>query len=159
MAKTSKSVSEAQEKFAQAREVEKALSKEPVDNFFEPAPKRERPEGLEVVSSGASYWEFSDKQGNPKNTVFEGMYVADFLAPKDIDQGGGKITPAGSVIGYTCVDLNMGEMTILSNSYSITKAFTDDGFSKDTIWWIEFIERTVVKGRPFNRFYIAKCKK
>jgi len=155
MAKTTKSIEEAQKIFNKARETEEALKKEPVDNFLEEAPRarRERPKDLETVTSGATYWKFDEEP------VFEGHFVSKFLAPKDIPQAGGKVTKAGDVIGYNFVDSNTGEFVIISNSHAIDKALEGDGFNKETIWWIEFIAKEVVKGKPFNRFYIAKRAK
>lgn len=146
----SKKIEKSQEVFDAARQREAELTKTPVDTWEEPVRKRERPNDLVVVNTGASYWKFEDEP------VMEGCYVGPFLAPKDIPQSGGKITKKGEVIGHNFVVLATGEMTIIKTSYSIDKALNEDGFDKTTIWWLEFIEKTEVNGRPFNRFYIAK---
>lgn len=158
--KGSKSLTASQEVFDAAREREKEIAGESTATdpaevndetaIAKPAAKhRERPKGLEVVSSGASYHKFEEEP------VFEGNFVSKFLAPKDIPSNR---TKKGDVIGFNFIDLATGKESIVSNSYSIQKALEEDGFNVNTKWWIEFEGKTIVKGKPFNRFFIAKSK-
>ncbi len=108
---------------------------------------QEMPKGFKLVSSGAGYHDFS------KNPVFQGHFVSKFLAPKDIPANK---TKKGDVIGFNFLEEGTGREAIISNSYAINKALEEDGFKTDTLWWIEFIEKAMVKGKPLNRFQIGK---
>ena len=146
MSKKSKEVFDAARKREQ--EISDAVFEAPIEQ--QAGFKRERPKDLEVVSSGASYHDFI------KEPIFEGNFVSKFLAPKDIPSNK---TKKGDVIGFNMVDAITGKESIISNSYAIQKALEESGFSKDITWWIEFEGKFQVKGKPFNRFYIAKLKK
>ncbi len=141
--------------FDEARKVEaELLAKDSGDAFGDTGeqqmlPRKERPKGLTVVSSGAGYHDFT------KNPVFEGHYTGKFLAPKDIPSNR---TKKGDVIGFNFVEEGTGREVIISNSYSIQKALEEDAFGTTTLWWLEFMEKKIVKGKPFNSFYIAKQK-
>lgn len=145
------------EVFAKARQRENEIkaeqttateSKDAFGDLIETAPRRrKRPKGMTEVSTGAGYHDFV------KEPVYEGCFVSKFLAPKDIPSNR---TKKGDCIGFNFADPDTGKISIISNSYSIQKALEEDGFKTTTKWWIEFEGKTVIKGKPFNRFYIAK---
>jgi len=141
------------EVFDEARAKEAELLASSTDPFGDkgeaamlPVARKERPKGMKVVSSGATYHNFE------KQPVFEGHFTSKFLAPKDIPSNR---TKKGDVIGFNFVEDGTGKEVIISNSYSIQDALEKDGFNPGTLWWIEFIEKKIVKGKPFNSFYIA----
>jgi len=109
--------------------------------------RKKMPDGMKVVSSGAGYHKFSDQP------IFQGHYLSKFLAPKDIPANK---TKKGDVIGFNFMEEGTGKEVIITNSYQVQKALEEDGFKTTTLWWIEFIEKTMVKGKPFNRFLIGK---
>jgi len=155
MAKTAKQI---QAEFDETREKEKELlanssNGQPeapkFDDEEKPRQKLERPEGLEVVASGAGYHDFN------KEPVFQGYYIGEFLAPKDIPANR---TKQGDCIGYTMKNALTGREEIISNSYTIMESFKKDNFNPATKWYIEFEGKTLVKGKPFNKFFTAKMK-
>lgn len=102
-----------------------------------------RPQGKTLVS-GASYHDFQ------KVPVYIGQYRRDVIREKD---GQGPNEKKGDVIGFVFEDEFGGE-TIISNSYSIKKALETIGYPHDVTLWIEFQGKTMVKGKPFNRFHV-----
>ncbi len=150
MSKKSKKV------FDDARKVEEELLNGATDTTFDDGavggivPRKERPKGMTVVSSGASYHDFK------KEPVFEGSFVDKFLAPKDMKGLNGEKISKGDCIGYNFVGDNE-KLSIIGRSFSITDALEKDGFKTSTKWWIEFEGKVELKGKkPFNKFYIAK---
>lgn len=149
MAKKIGVVQKVQEELAAAAQREAEIREESlrvIGTLANPV-KRERPADLTVVSSGAGYHDFA------KEPVFEGRFVGEFLAPKDIPANR---TKAGDVIGFTMRNEVTGKEEIISNSYSIKKALEDDKFNTTTLWWFEFEGKIQVKGKPFNQFFVAK---
>ena len=63
------------------------------------------------------------------------------------------------------VDLATGEEVYLSNNYSIEKAiksakqeYKDSGNGiRNIVFQVEFIAKTMVKGKPFNQYKIGYC--
>jgi hypothetical protein len=59
-------------------------------------------------------------------------------------------------------DAETGEQKFITNAYAINKAITEarlkypENFS-DVVFSIEFEGKTVVKGKPFNKFKIGVC--
>ena len=59
-------------------------------------------------------------------------------------------------------DASTGEQKFITNAYAINKAITEarlkypENFT-DVVFRIEFEEKTVVKGKPFNKFKIGVC--
>ncbi len=141
--------------FDEARKAEQAILAGETDPFGDSgeqaiAPRKERPKGMTVVSSGAGYHDFV------KEPVYEGSFVDKFLAPKDMKGLNGEKIAKGDCIGYNFVDEH-GKLTIIGRSYSITDALEKDGFKTNTNWWIEFEGKSTLKnGKPFNKYYIAK---
>ncbi len=110
-------------------------------------PKRKRPEG-EVVSAGARKWNFEN------DPVLEGSFHSKIVWEKDSPEHNAK---KGDVMGFNFVTTT-GELVAVSASFAIKKALEDKLFSTKIQWWIEFVEKTTVKGKPFNNFYIQTVK-
>lgn len=100
-----------------------------------------------VLVTGAEYWPFKE----PGHEEFIGTYVSDFHREKDGDMT--RNQKAGDIIGHNFVDEN-GEMWIISNSHSVTKAISQINVGDKLL--IRFKGQVQnAKGEDVNQFYIA----
>lgn len=84
---------------------------------------------------------------------------------KDTVTLGDEEDPEKTFTANVMVDLESGEEKYVQNSYSISKAiskakieFKDSETGlKDVVFEIEFLGKTMLKGKPFNQFKIGYC--